>query len=341
MLPIDLPIIDINEFSTCEERREMADDGKSLTQIQKDDATIKTAIYHALWKDHVLRAIEYYEIDVHVKNKTVYLYGHIVGTVSQLRVMNALLAVPGILEIKNYLVLDDKLTLEVAASLAGLEHTYSCKFFTGASHGAVSLNGTVNDQNIKSLAERCAASNPNVRGVINNVRVLGTEPETQDQPFLQPAIGETIYFSDGLSGVVKQVIINPNNRRVIAMAVQGNFREPRNVLHSLFDGNAKPLEQLILVPIKTIRYLTKVSGFLYINSNERNLYQDFDPTSFYAPNRDWTPPYPYCPDEVLFPVEHRITDIDNTGWTHQFPFAETLDSPSFKEQLFENDSLGG
>ncbi|HEY5729907.1 MAG TPA: BON domain-containing protein [Anaerolineales bacterium] len=338
MFSTDLPIIHTDELSRCEEKGQITGLGKA----QQNDAAIKEAVYQALWKDNVLRAIELYEIEVHVINETVYLYGHIVGTGSQLRIMNAIRNIPGIQETRNNLVLDDKLTLDVASLLGELEHTYGCKFFTGASHGMISLNGNVQDENVKLLAEKCAASNPNVRGVINNVHVSGIEPEAQDQqPFLQPAIRESIYFSDGPSGIVKQVVMNPNNRRVVAMIVQGNFSESRNVLYPLADGKVKPLEQLIVVPVKLVRYLTKASGFLYIKSNERDQYQDFDPVSFYKPNWDWTPPYPYCPNDILFPIEYQTAGTQTAYGTRQFPFEEILDVPSFKEQLFENDSLGG
>jgi osmotically-inducible protein OsmY len=341
MFPTQIPGINPDVFSRCEERKQMvANNGKSLP-IRQNDMVIKEAIYQALWKDSVLRAIEYYEIDVHVRNETVYLYGHIVGTTSQLRIMNAIRTVPGILGIKNHLVLDDKLTHEVATSLGQLEHTHACKFFTGTSHGVVSLNGTVSDQNVKTLAEKCAVSNPNVRSVINHISINGSEAELQNQPFRQPTIGEIIYFLDWISGVVQQVIINPNNRRVIAMTVLGKFSSKQQELKSLNNAETRLLEQLIVVPMKTVRYLTKVSGFLYINSNENDQYQDFDPASFHAPNWDWKPPYPYCPDDVLFPVEYRTADIQIAYGPHQFPFEETLGGTSFKEKIFENDSLGG
>ena len=341
MFPVQVPRINSDEFSRCEERRQMMDHGKSLRPIQKTDAAIKEYIDHAFLKDDVLRAIEYSEIDVHVKNGVIYLNGHIVSTTSQSRIENAMRAIPGILGIKNNLVLDDKLTFEVATSLGKLEHTYNCKFFTGASHGVVSLNGIVSDENVKLLAEKCAASNPNVRGVINNVRVSGTELELQDQPFLQPTIGEIIYFLDGISGVVKQVIINPNNRRVIAMTIQGKFTDRRYELHSQTDRKAGPPEQLVAVPMSVVRYLTRTSGFLYINSNERNRYMDFDPGTFIVPNIDWLPPYPYCPDDVLFPVEYKEADIQIAYEPHRFPFAAISEDASLSEQLLANDSLGG
>ena len=70
----------LDESSRCEERSRMIDYRKSLSPVQKTDAGIKEKINNALWKDDVLRALEYYEIDVHVKNGIAYLNGHIVGS---------------------------------------------------------------------------------------------------------------------------------------------------------------------------------------------------------------------------------------------------------------------
>lgn len=341
MFPNQIPGINPYAFSRCQERRQATASGKKLETIQEKDVVLREAIHRAFWKDDVLRAIEFGEIDIHVINGTVYLSGHIVGASSQSRIKNAIRTVPGIRAIKNDLVLDDKLTLDVAAALGTLEHTHDCKFFTGASHGVISLNGTVSDQNVKSFAEKCAASNSKVRGVINNVHILGIESETQDQPFLQPIIGEIIYFSDGIHGIVKQVVINPNNRRVIAMTMHGNFSAGRNILYPLSDGKTRLPEQMIVVPMKLVRYLTKASGFLHIKSNERDQYQDFDPVSFYIPNRDWMPPYPYCPNDVLFPVEYQTTDIQSVHEPLHFRFATDLKDAKLREQLLANDSLGG
>jgi hypothetical protein len=125
------------------------------------------------------------------------------------------------------------------------------------------------------------------------------------------------------------------------MTIQDTFNEQRNELHSLVDKKSKSSEQFIVVPMKAVRYLTKVSGFLYVNSTERDKYRDFDPASFYTPDWNWVPPYPYCSDDVLFPVEYQTEDIQIEYGPRQFPFQEMLEGASFKEQFFANDSLGG
>jgi osmotically-inducible protein OsmY len=343
MLLAQIPRINPEEFSRCEERKQKTDHSQALSPIQKTDAAIKGSIDRALWNDDVLRAIESYEIDVQVKNGIVYLSGHIVSTTSQSRIKNAIRAIPGLLGIQNNLILDDELTLKVAASLGTLEHTYGCKFFTGASHGVISLNGIVSDGNVKLLAEKCVASNPNVRAVINNVQVAGAERELQDQPFLQPTIGEIIYFLDGISGAVRQVIINPINRRVVAMVLWGPLTNQRQELKSAnsTEVRSRSPERLVVVPMDLVRYMTKASGFLHINSTESKRYMDFDPTLFSSPKNDWKAPYPYCPDDVLFPVEKREVEYQILEQLPRSPFVVAWVEQPLSEGLLANDSLGG
>ncbi len=309
MLPEQPPKLNLEKFSRCKDQAEITDLEKVPSPISKADAAIKENIYHAFWKDDVLRALEYDEINVHVKNAAVYLYGHIVSVTSQSRVMSALRTIPGILRIENNLVLDDKLTLEVATSLGELEHTYACKFFTGASHGVISLNGIVSDENVKLLAEKCAASHLQVRGVINNVQVSGSVLASQGVPFLQPRIAETIYFLDGVSGVVKQVVIDPNHRRVIQIVVQGSLSSQEQNSTAQKNNQSQIAERTVLIPVHLIRYLTVSSGFLTIKSTELTEYQDFNPLYFTAPSVDWTLPYPYCPGDVIFHVD--VVELEN------------------------------
>jgi|RhiMetdeSRZDD1v2_1073273.scaffolds.fasta_scaffold00808_8 osmotically-inducible protein OsmY len=341
MLATEIPRTTPDTFSRCEERGHLIDHGKSLSPGQKTDAAMKASIDRALGSDDLLRAIESYGIVVHVRNGVVYLSGHIVNVASQSRIQNAMGAISGILAVQNNLVLDDRLTLEVAGSLGELEHTYNCKFFTGASHGVVSLNGIVSDENVKSLAEKRVARNPNVRGVINNIHVSGSELEAPEQPFLQPTIGANIYFLDGISGVVNQVIINPNNRRVVAMIVRAQFANQRQKLNSLNNGKAHSPERLVVLPMDVVRYMTNISGFLHINSGESNRYMDFDSAHFSAPKNGWKAPYPYCPDDVLFPMEKLKLEYQVLEQLPRVPFVVRWEEQPLDAELLDNDSLGG
>lgn len=331
----------LDEFSRCEERRRMPDHGKSLSPIQKTDAIIKESVYSALWKDDVLRALEYYEIDVHVKNGVVYLYGHIVGSSSQSRIRSAIQDIPGIVQIKNNLVLDDMLTREVARALGDLEHTFNCKFFTGVSHGAVVLHGEVSSVEVRLSAERSAASHLDVRGVINSIRVSGVDPGMQDYRLVQPPVGKEIYFLDGISGTVRQVVINPDNRRVVAMTIQGHFDESHRI-RTLSNMSARqPAEQLFVIPVSVVRHVTKNSGFLTIRSTDSTEYQEFDASLFTTPNIGWRPPYPYCPDDVLFPVEEQRLDVMIKNASNRAPLTIKTEMQKMSEEFLFNDSLGG
>jgi osmotically-inducible protein OsmY len=341
MLATEIPVTNPETFSRCAEGSPVIEHGKNLSPGQKADAAMKASIDGALWNDDLLRAIESYGIVVHVKDEVVYLSGHIVNATSQSRIQNAMGAIPGILAIRNNLVLDDRLTLEVAGSLGELEHTYNCKFFSGASHGVISLNGTVSDENIKSLAEKRVARNPNVRGVINNINVPGSERASPEQPFLQPVIGENIYFLDGISGIVKQVIINPDNRRVVAMTVRVQFADQRQELRSLISGKALSPERLVVLSMDLVRYMTRVSGFLNISSTESERYLDFDPASYSAPKHGWSPPYPYCPDEVLFAMEKQALMYQSLEHLPRAPFVVRWEEQPLDAELLANDSLGG
>ena len=274
---------------------------------------------------------------------SIYLYGHVSSLTNQHRAERAIQTVPGLLGVNNYLIPDDRLLAEVATALGSLEHTYDCKFFTGVSHGVVLLSGEVSDAEVVLLAEKCAASNPNVRGVINSVHVRGSDLDLQIQPFLQPSIGEEIFFLNGISGVVRQVIINPNNRRVIAMTVRGRFADQRQELKSLNNGEARSPERLIVISMDVVRYITKVSGFLTIRSKEKNRYMDFDPASFGTPNVDWVPPYPYCSEDVLFPIEYQDGNDQILQQPDRLPLPIRISTEDrlLKEQLLANDSLGG
>jgi osmotically-inducible protein OsmY len=331
----------LDELSRCEERMQMTDYGKSLSPTQKTDAAIHENITNALWKDDVLRALDYYEIDVHVKNGIVYLNGHIVSSASQSRIKNAIRAIPGILEIKNNLVLDDKLMLEVAASLGNLEHTYGCKFFTGVSHGVVMLHGEVSNMDVRTSAEQCAASHPQVRGVINNICIPGVGLGIQDHHLVQPPIGKKIYFRDGVSGIAKQVVIDPDNRRVVAITIQGTFDESRRNLTYSNLSSGQLAEQLLVIPMRVMGHITKNSGFLTIQSTDSANYQEFDASLFSAPNIDWLPPYPYCPEEVLFPVECQQIDKKIENLSNQASSTLKMEMQIMSEELLYNDSSGG
>ena len=312
MLAAQTTQVSLAEFSRCDDRSWLSVEEQNVDhKADKADASIAEKLDRAFWNSGVLRSTDYGEIDVDVKDRIVFLSGHVINTSNQQRAEDAARTIPGVLGVKSYLVPDDKITREVAGALGKIEHMYGVKFFMGARNGVVVLNGEVSSTNVRSLAEKCAANIPGVRGVINYVRSPGVDLEAEDQRFLQPVIGEQIYFRDGFLGTVQRVIIHPNNRRVVSMIVQRQVPNRQSELGSLMGGKTLLPEGLVIIPMNTIRYMTKSSGFLHIHSSETAKYRDFDPAFFIAPEKAWTAPYPYCPDDVLFPIES-VEDMNQT-----------------------------
>jgi osmotically-inducible protein OsmY len=304
MVAVQTTQASLAEFSRCDDQSLLSVEEQNAHHMAgKADASIAEKVDRALWNNGVLRSTDYREIDVDVKDGVVFLNGHVISASNQKRAEDAVRTIPGVLDVKSYLVPDDNIMREVAGALGKIEHVYGVKFFTGVQYGVVGLHGEVGSATVRGLAEKYAANIPGVRGVINAVRAPGVDLEAEDQRFLQPSIGEQIYFRDGPSGKVQRVIINPNSRRVVGMVVRGRFSNSQQDPGFLANGEDQLPERLIAIPMSAIRFLTKSSGFLQIDTTEAAKYSDFDPSYFTAPREDWMPPYPYCSDDVLFPRE--------------------------------------
>jgi osmotically-inducible protein OsmY len=304
MIETQTTLTKLDPLFKCQDRPWIAvEEKKHLSSKQKIDRTIARKVDRAMWKDRVLRGTAYGKIDVHVANGIVTLVGHVVSAMNQWRVERAVNSVPGVLGISDRLVEDDQLAVDVASSLAWIEQLYGEKFFTGVQNGVVVLSGTVSSGKIRDLAEHTAAGNPNVRGIINCVRAPGIDLSTEDVRFIQPVIGERIAFSDGLSGTVEQVIINPDNRRVVGMTLRGRFL-PKSARVGAAQGNddRTPIG-LVVIPVNSILALTQTSGMLSMASSDSSQVQVFERANYFIPKSGWIPPFPYCPAEVLLSGE--------------------------------------
>ena len=121
----------------------------------------------------MLRVTDYREIDVQVRNGIVSLTGHVMGAMNRWRVENAIKtsAGSGGSEYTSFRMTSS--CLEVAAAVGRIEQLYGDHFLTGVRNGVVLLNGDATNVRVRHLAEQVAARNPNVRGVINYLRVPG------------------------------------------------------------------------------------------------------------------------------------------------------------------------
>jgi sporulation protein YlmC with PRC-barrel domain len=138
--------------------------------------------------------------------------------------------------------------------------------------------------------------------VINEIKVLGVVLDAEDKRFLQPSIGKELYFQDGLSVTVRQVVIDPHNRRVVGIVVLGQLPGNQQLMKSRTDSGKVDPERLVVIPMSSVQHLTRGTGLLNVESTETDKFKSFDPAQFVKPNPDWLPPYPYCPSEVLIPL---------------------------------------
>jgi osmotically-inducible protein OsmY len=325
----------LEEFSRCEEQTwAQLDDEGSHHRIDNKDVALEDTIRHALWLDTVLRVTDLDDIEIHVRDGIAHLSGYLTSVTNRKRVDKALETVEGLRNVRSELVVDDQLTYEVSASLAELEHQYQCKFFTGVSHGVVALNGEVNSLEVREAAEKLAASNPQVRGVLNYISVPGLDQNPEEHRFLQPSIGGDINFRDGAAGTVEQVVINPDNRLVVAAVIKGH------IVDALQPVIVQSDSQLLVIPMSAMGNLTNNSGSLTIKSTDSTAYQEFNADNFITPWADWAPPYPYCSKDVLFPAEyHQPGKIE--GKPDQAPSMRKDGEKALNEEIDHNDSLGG
>jgi hypothetical protein len=84
------------------------------------------------------------------------------------------------------------------------------------------------------------------------------------------------------------------------MIVLGRYSYKNNDSKFPISYEAPETKNLIVIPMKAIRFLTKISGFLNVDGANGAQFTDYDPTKFTAPGAQWTPPYPYHREDVLF-----------------------------------------
>jgi osmotically-inducible protein OsmY len=267
------------------------------------DRFILNEVDHLLWNDATLKNTDFGQIDVRVKNAVITMNGHVINSMNETRAVNAVKNIPGVVDVKSFLIPDDKLTLEISQVLGKIEQVEGCKFFTRVENGQAVLHGEVNNSSLRDQAEQSVAQIPWVRGVINEITIQGMDLEPEDRRFFQPEIGKVVTFEDGVSVEVQKVIINPNNRRVVAMVLRGKLSDLHAVDQKGLLQNGTGGESIIVLPTNFILFMNNDAGSLRINSYETNKYEVYDPSRYFPPAKDWLPPYPYCSQEVLFLAE--------------------------------------
>jgi hypothetical protein len=166
-------------------------------------------------------------------------------------------------------------------------------------HGVVMLSGTAASAQIRTTADICAASVPIVRGLINALHAPGLSITAGDLRALQPKIGQEVYAPEVRIGRVAHVIIHPSHRRVTAVVVDRQLRDPSPTTRHLGPDQLTSHECHIAIPINAVAEVTDSAVLLDISASEVAGCRQFDPAAFAPPPAGWQPPYPYHTADVL------------------------------------------
>ena len=154
---------------------------KALPPYRPDDE-LRQEVARALF-DLTPLHIDLKGITIRVLDSVLYLEGNISSQLRADIVENQALGVPGLLEIKNNLVSDDRLGADLAMALAQDSRTRDLPIGVYSHLGEVRLSGAVHTSQQKAAAEEIARKFPGVRSVINDLVV---DPKADLLPVMIP-----------------------------------------------------------------------------------------------------------------------------------------------------------
>lgn len=266
----------------------------------RTDAELAAAARRALATAGVLQSGDYGHLSVTASAGTVTLSGHVGASADRPRAERALHELPGVLEVQNDLVADDDLVNLVSQALARDEGTRNGMIFVAVSRGVVILSGLHNSARARAAAEECAARVPFVRGVSNYTEAPGTVVDAVQERVVQPRVGQEVVASDMSLGHVAQVIIDPRNRRVVAIVVEGQFPDRRGATPRMRSYEMPMEERSLVIPITEMGFVTPTVVQLSIDGIAAAGHHDFASEDFIQPDRAWRPPHPYAKHECLW-----------------------------------------
>ena len=271
---------------------------KKLPTYRADNILV-AAVIQALWEDTLFRRTEYRQIHVEVENGIAYLSGHVSSPSMSTGAEKAALKADGVWKVDNGLTIDSEIKLAVSQAIGKDPRTKKARIFVGVNNGFVTLTGESSDLARRLAAQEQAVATPNVRGVLNSIRVPGVDISTEDQRPLQPVIGAGIYATDMPIGVVEKVVIDPCNRLVSAVLANAIFPDPGQGWSNWLRNERPYLERRVIIPIEMMRNLSEASVFLAVKAAEAAELRQFDPNFYSSPDQNWQPPYPYKHTDIL------------------------------------------
>jgi len=276
------------------------------------DESIQEDIWKAVYQNDGIRVIDGDSFSISVKDSSVSLTGHLSRKYHRDLIEEIVCSTPGVHAVRNELVVDSELTIQVAERLATDERTRHSIFPVGTAHGWVRLGGVVPKRKLQVVAEEIAAQVPIVRGVLSRPRVIGEYPEIERRP-VQPQIQAKVFDYNLQEGVVTQVVIQPRNRLVTHAVVSV----------SDFD-NGKFVFRECLAPVEALEVVKKESIFLKRNGPTLDTFSAFDPSIYSLAPVNWRPPYPYSAGVVLWPCASGEEEDDRSALHKSCPLNEGI-----------------
>lgn len=299
------PVEWVSEFQP--DHLKLAVDRAALEQLPEylPDEEIEWAIEQALWEDELIRhgVLAYTPIEIAVQDGIVTLRGHVNTSVERQRIEEITQAVRGVQGLENHLVLDYEVEVAVAQALGRDSRTRDHIVQVSSRFGYVFLQGQVPSKEIQMAAEEIAATVPQVRGVINRLRMSRKRAPKTALRVVEPRIGQDVYAVNIYIGQVYKVVISPRSRRVSAVIVRGKLLDPQQAdPKQLLEAWPQP-ERAVVVPAEHVGHVS-ISVFLTLTPAEYARLPDFNPADFTPPDDAWEPPFPYHREEVLLDLGH-------------------------------------
>jgi osmotically-inducible protein OsmY/preprotein translocase subunit YajC len=263
--------------------------------VYRPDDELERDVEEALQREELLRVLAL-PVRAEVTDGVVRLRGHVHNRALAARAEEVARSVPGVVDVRNDLVVDHELLQEVVASVQADEATrHLAGYFLRVRDGVVEVTGTAPSLEAARALERAIARVPGVRGIANHMTGLDIPPSWRQ--VVQPEVGQAVYATDQELGRVESVVVDPDSRRVQALVVAGDFP----------DAGAPPFaagplwERRVVIPLEDVERVTPGGVFLRVHAGEAAERRDLREEDYPLAPEGWTPPFPYERHHVRWP----------------------------------------
>ncbi len=276
---------------------EASRDAVARLPVCRPDDELERDVEEALQREELLRVLAV-PVRPEVVDGVVRLRGHVHSRALAARAEEVARSVPGVVEVCNELVVDHELLQQVVASVQADPATrHLAGYSLRVRDGVVELTGSVPSLEAARALERAIARVPGVRGIANHMTGLDVPPTWRQ--VVQPEVGRPVYATDQELGRVEAVVVDPDNRRVQAVVVAGEFPDA-----GVLPFAAGPLwERRVVIPLEDVERVTPGGVFLRVHAGEAAERPDLREEDYPPAPPSWVPPFPYGSGQVRWPAK--------------------------------------